>query len=65
MGGSREELGSMWVSRNACSYGRGSEMGTARPALLESFLRTIDSVVQEINTVEYGLVDIQEHYANR
>lgn len=59
-----EELGSTWVSRNAFSYGRGSEKGTARPEILESLLRTTDRVVQEIDSVEYGLTDIQEYYAN-
>lgn len=59
-----EELGATWVSRNAFSYGRGSEKGTARPEVLESLLRTTDRVVQEIDSVEYGLTDIQEYYAN-
>ena len=59
-----EELGSTWVSRNAFSYGRGAERGTARPEVLESLLRTTDRVVQEIDSVEYGLTDIQEYYAN-
>ena len=59
-----EELGSTWVSRNAFSYGKGSEKGTARPEVLESLLSTTDRVVQEIDSVEYGLTDIQEYYAN-
>lgn len=59
-----EELGSTWVSRNSFSYGRGEEKGTARPEVLESLLETTDRVVQEIDSVEYGLTDIQEYYAN-
>ncbi|KAL3147924.1 Magnesium chelatase, variant 2 [Trebouxia sp. C0010 RCD-2024] len=58
------ELGDTWASRNAFSYGRGSERGTARPELLEALLSTTDRVVQEIDSVEYGLTDIQEYYAN-
>eukprot|EP00889_Picochlorum_renovo_P008199 jgi/Picre1/35229/NNA_002691.t1 len=58
------ELGSTWVSRNAYSYGRGSEKGVARPEVLQSLLKTTDRVVQEIDSVEYGLTDIQEYYAN-
>lgn len=58
------ELGSTWVSRNAYSYGRGSEKGVARPEVLQSLLQTTDRVVQEIDSVEYGLTDIQEYYAN-
>jgi magnesium chelatase subunit H len=58
------ELGDTWVSRNSFSYGRGQEKGTARPEILESLLRTTDRCVQQIDSVEYGLTDIQEYYAN-
>lgn len=58
------ELGDTWVSRNSFSYGRGREKGTARPEVLESLLKTTDRVVQQIDSVEYGLTDIQEYYAN-
>eukprot|EP00884_Botryococcus_braunii_P009534 jgi/Botrbrau1/18582/Bobra.0367s0024.1 len=59
-----EELGDTWASRNSFSYGRGGERGTARPEVLQSLLKTTDRVVQEIDSVEYGLTDIQEYYAN-
>lgn len=63
--GGGDELGSTWASRNAFSYGRGrGEKGTARPELLQALLETTDRVVQEIDSVEYGLTDIQEYYAN-
>lgn len=58
------ELGDTWASRNAYSYGKGSERGTARPEVLQTLLRTTERVVQEIDSVEYGLTDIQEYYAN-
>ena len=45
-------------------YCRGSERGTARPEVLEALLGTTDRVVQVIDSVEYGLTDIQEYYAN-
>lgn len=32
--------------------------------MLQSLLKTTDRVVQEIDSVEYGLTDIQEYYAN-
>ena len=38
---------------------RGSECGTARPEVLQSLLKTTERVVQEIDSVEYGLTDIQ------
>ena len=58
------ELGDTWASRNAYSYGRGGERGAARPEVLQALLRTTERVVQEIDSVEYGLTDIQEYYAN-
>eukprot|EP00850_Spirogloea_muscicola_P005360 SM000024S07822 [mRNA] locus=s24:715044:727991:+ [translate_table: standard] len=57
------ELGETWQSRNSFSYGRG-DRGTARPEVLQELLRTTDRIVQEIDSVEYGLTDIQEYYAN-
>jgi magnesium chelatase subunit H len=59
-----EELGSTWASRNAFSYGRGGERGVARPEVLQSLLSRVDRVVQCVDSVEYGLTDIQEYYAN-
>lgn len=57
---SGNELGDTWVSRNAYSYGRGNERGQARPEVLAELLKTTDRVVQEVDSVEYGLSDIQE-----
>jgi len=56
-------LGDTWASRNAFSYGRG-ERGEQRTDVLQSLLATTERVVQEIDSVEYGLTDIQEYYAN-
>ena len=62
-------LGETWASRNTYSYGRsegggGTKGGTSRPEVLDKLLSTTDRVVQEIDSVEYGLSDIQEYYAN-
>ena len=64
-----ESLGEIWKGRNAYSYGRkegggGTRSGTARPEVLDKLLSTTERVVQEIDSVEYGLTDIQEYYAN-
>jgi magnesium chelatase subunit H len=59
-----DELGNTWQSRNTFSYGRGGERGTARPELLQSLLQSTERIVQEIDSVEYGLTDIQEYFAN-
>jgi magnesium chelatase subunit H len=60
---SGEELGDTWESRNVFSYGR-NDKGQARPEVLQTLLKTSDRIVQEIDSVEYGLTDIQEYYAN-
>lgn len=60
---SGEELGQTWQGRNTFSYGR-QDQGQARPDVLNTLLKTTDRVVQEIDSVEYGLTDIQEYYAN-
>jgi len=59
-----EELGMTWQSRNSFSYGRGSEKGVSRPEVLQTLLKSTDRIVQQIDSVEYGLTDIQEYYAN-
>ena len=63
-----ESLGETWKGRNVFSYGRNegsvSTSGTARPEVLDKLLTTTERVVQEIDSVEYGLSDIQEYYAN-
>jgi magnesium chelatase subunit H len=60
---SGDELGKTWESRNVFSYGR-KDKGQARPEVLQTLLKTSDRIVQEIDSVEYGLTDIQEYYAN-
>lgn len=57
-----QELGDTWASRNAFSYGRGAERGTARPDVLQQLLSTTDRVVQQVDSVEYGLTDIQARF---
>ncbi|MEM9536586.1 MAG: magnesium chelatase subunit H [Cyanobacteria bacterium P01_E01_bin.45] len=60
---SGEELADTWKGRNSFSYGRGDK-GQARPEVLNTLLSSTGRVVQQIDSVEYGLTDIQEYYAN-
>lgn len=60
---SSDELGQTWSDRNAFSYGR-NDKGQARPEVLQTLLKSTEQIVQEIDSVEYGLTDIQEYYAN-
>lgn len=57
-------LGETWKERNVFSYGRDEGSGegisgTARPEILDKLLATTERIVQEIDSVEYGLTDIQ------
>ncbi|MBW4599798.1 MAG: magnesium chelatase subunit H [Calothrix sp. FI2-JRJ7] len=60
---SGDELANTWQSRNAFSYGR-NDKGQARKDVLNTLLKTTSQIIQEIDSVEYGLTDIQEYYAN-
>lgn len=57
------ELAGTFVKRNAYVYGRGRN-GQRSEATLKKVLSTTARVVQQIDSVEYGLSDIQEYYAN-
>jgi magnesium chelatase subunit H len=57
------ELANTWEKRNVFSYGR-QDKGQARPEVLQQLLKTSDRIVQAIDSVEYGLTDIQEYYGN-
>ncbi|NJP08307.1 MAG: magnesium chelatase subunit H [Leptolyngbyaceae cyanobacterium RU_5_1] len=60
---SSDELAQTWQGRNAFSFGR-QDKGQSRPEVLQTLLKSCDRIVQEIDSVEYGLTDIQEYYAN-
>jgi magnesium chelatase subunit H len=60
---SSDELADTWKNRNVFSYGR-KDKGQARPEVLSQLLETSSQIVQEIDSVEYGLTDIQEYYGN-
>lgn len=60
---SGDELANTWKKRNVFSYGK-KDKGQARPEILTKLLETSATIVQEIDSVEYGLTDIQEYYAN-
>lgn len=58
-----DELAATFVSRNAYVYGRNNR-GKRSEATFKKVLSTTSRVVQQIDSVEYGLSDIQEYYAN-
>lgn len=60
---SGDELADTYVNRNAYVYGRNSN-GKRDKKTLQKMLSSTSRVVQQIDSVEYGLSDIQEYYAN-
>lgn len=62
---SGDELAETYVSRNSFIYGRNGKAGRKDVnGVLRKMLQTTSRVVQCIDSVEYGLSDIQEYYAN-
>ena len=57
------ELSDTWQRRNSFSYGR-NDKGQQRPEVFNHLLKTSERIIQQIDSVEYGLSDIQEYYAN-
>lgn len=57
----REELESLFMRRNGYAYG-GTKGGQAHGEVFTSLLGTVGHVAQEIDSVEYGLTDMQHYY---
>jgi magnesium chelatase subunit H len=57
----RQELEDLFIKRNGFAFG-GKQEGTARPEVLRGLLGTVSRVAQEIDSVEYGLTDMQHYY---
>ncbi len=57
----RQDLEELFIKRNAYAFG-GEKAGQAQPEVLRSLLKTVGRVAQEIDSVEYGLTDMQHYY---
>ncbi len=57
----RQDLEELFIKRNAFAFG-GEKAGQAQPDVLRSLLKTVGRVAQEIDSVEYGLTDMQHYY---
>lgn len=60
---SNEELTSIYLHRGAHTYG-GKRAGAAAPETLRGLLGTVEHVFQAIDSVEYGLSDMQHYYGH-
>ncbi|MCS7002576.1 MAG: cobaltochelatase subunit CobN, partial [Dehalococcoidia bacterium] len=58
-----EQLASTYLQRNAFAYG-GGRNGDAAPETLRSMLTTVQHVFQPIDSVEFGLTDMQHYYGH-
>jgi magnesium chelatase subunit H len=58
-----DELADTYTRRNGYTYG-GRRGGTAAPAVLRGMLGTVEHVFQAIDSVEYGLTDMQHYYGH-
>ena len=56
-----EDLGRMFLSRKSFAYGRGLE-GRRAEQLFERALATVDATFQNVDSLEFGITDI-DHYA--
>ena len=59
----QHELADMYIRRNSYSYG-GGRSGAAAPDILRGMLSRVDHVFQAIDSVEYGLTDMQHYYGH-
>lgn len=59
----RSDLASVYVQRSGYAYG-GQRAGQAAHATYRSLLGTVDHVFQAIDSVEYGLTDMQHYYGH-
>ncbi|MFN8500346.1 cobaltochelatase subunit CobN [Kouleothrix sp.] len=57
------QLAETYQRRSSFSYG-GGRAGTAAPETLRGLLGTVDHVFQAIDSVEYGLTDMQHYYGH-
>ncbi len=57
------QLADMFVQRSGHTYG-GGRAGAEAPAILRGVLGTVDHVFQAIDSVEFGLTDMQHYYGH-
>jgi magnesium chelatase subunit H len=60
---SKSDLASIYIKRSGFAYG-GKRNGVAAQATYRSLLGTVEHVFQAIDSVEYGLTDMQHYYGH-
>jgi len=60
---SEEDLDNMFIKRTSFAYG-GNKYGDQQPEVLENLLGTVDRVVQQVDSAEYGISDIDRYFSS-
>ena len=60
---SEEDLDNMFIKRTSYAYG-GNRYGDQQPEILENLLGTVDRVVQQVDSAEYGISDIDRYFSS-
>ncbi|MCW8814884.1 MAG: magnesium chelatase subunit H, partial [Chlorobium sp.] len=60
---SEEDLDNMFIKRTSFAYG-GNRYGDQQPEVLENLLGTVDRVVQQVDSAEYGISDIDRYFSS-
>ena len=58
-----DDLDNMFIKRTSYAYG-GSRYGDQQPEILENLLGTVDRVVQQVDSAEYGISDIDRYFSS-
>lgn len=58
-----DDLDAQFIRRNAYAYG-GGRRGEHAPEMLKRMLGTVERVVQEIDSVEFGVADIDHYFSS-
>ena len=58
-----DDLDAQFIRRNAYAYG-GGRAGAAAPEMFKKMLGTVGRVVQEIDSVEFGVADIDHYFSS-
>ncbi len=60
---SEDDLDNMFIKRTSYAYG-GNRYGDQQPEILENLLGTVDRVVQQVDSAEYGISDIDRYFSS-
>ncbi len=60
---SEDDLDDLFLRRNSCAYG-GSRRGEKQTEILKSLFGTVDRVVHQVDSTEFGISDIDHYFSS-